>query len=261
MIPRTKYINALLIIFVFVLIAGGVIFYYSKNNSAPSTDTPTTQNENGEVTISLNERADVAGITITPLSVVEDSRCPIDVNCIQAGRVRVRATLTSGLGTADQIFIIGEPITTEAEVITLTRVTPAPISTVQIKDADYRFTFKVVKQQITYINASKDLIVVDTPYPGAVTGKQFTVTGRARGTWYFEASFPIKLLDKNGKELASGIAQTKSDWMTESFVPFSAEIKVPDNYVGPATLVLKKDNPSDIREKDASISFPITIEY
>ncbi len=114
---------------------------------------------------------------------------------------------------------------------------------------------------ITYNNASTDNIVVELPSPGAVTGKDFTVMGKARGTWFFEASFPIEVLDKNGKHLTTGIAQASGEWMTTEFVSFHADIKVPQSYMGPATLVLKKDNPSGILSKDASISFPITIEY
>ncbi|MDD5165055.1 MAG: Gmad2 immunoglobulin-like domain-containing protein [Candidatus Pacebacteria bacterium] len=115
--------------------------------------------------------------------------------------------------------------------------------------------------QISYTNSSSDMIVVDVPFPGAVTGKEFSVIGKARGTWFFEASFPIVLLDKGGKVLATGIAQAGSDWMTTDFVPFKADIKVPQSYIGPATLVFKRDNPSGEASRDASISFDITVEY
>ncbi len=117
------------------------------------------------------------------------------------------------------------------------------------------------QSKITYVNASKDLIVVDLPYPDAVTGKEFAVVGKARGTWYFEASFPVKVLDRDGKQLWMGPAQAQSEWMTEEFVPFRVDIKVPESYIGPATLVLEKDNPSGEPARDASVSFPFTIEY
>lgn len=122
-------------------------------------------------------------------------------------------------------------------------------------------TQDVLPPQITYINATSDLIEVELPFPGAVTGKEFGVLGKARGYWFFEASFPIELLDKDGKLLATGIATAQTDWMTTEFVPFKAEIKAPIDYIGPATLVLHKDNPSGLPENDASISFPITVEY
>jgi hypothetical protein len=49
--------------------------------------------------------------------------------------------------------------------------------------------------------------------------------------------------------------------MTANFIPFRANLKIPTSYIGPATVVLKKDNPSGLPEHEASISFPITIEY
>ena len=131
----------------------------------------------------------------------------------------------------------------------------------QCRMPDGRIYAEELPEKITYRNASADNIVVDLPFPGAVTGKDFSVVGKARGTWFFEASFPIEVLDTDGKFLAVGIAQAQGEWMTKEFVPFKADIKVPQSYIGKATLVLKKDNPSGLPEHDASISFPITIEY
>jgi hypothetical protein len=131
----------------------------------------------------------------------------------------------------------------------------------QCRTPDGRTYAEELPVQATYINATADLIRVELPFPGAVTGKEFSVIGEARGTWYFEASFPIEVLDSTGNLLATGIAQAQSDWMTENLVPFTANVVVPASYTGPATLVLKKDNPSGLPELDASMSFPITIEY
>lgn len=117
------------------------------------------------------------------------------------------------------------------------------------------------KPTITYNNSSADLIVVDLPFPGAVTGKEFSVVGEARGNWFFEASFPVELLDGNGNVLVQAHADAQGDWMTTAFVPFKADIKIPTSYTGLATLVLRKDNPSGLPEHEASISFPFTIEY
>ncbi len=102
---------------------------------------------------------------------------------------------------------------------------------------------------------------VERPEPGSVTGKTFLVSGEARGTWYFEASFPVEVRDRNGAILVQVPAQAQGDWMTTNFVPFSVSITVPQSYIGPATLILRKDNPSGLPQNDASISIPITIEY
>lgn len=125
----------------------------------------------------------------------------------------------------------------------------------------YAEEIKDTSKLITYDNSSADLILVKLPYPGAVTGKEFSVIGKARGNWYFEASFPVEVLDKDGKRLFVGHAQAEGEWMTEEFVPFKSDVKVHENYMGPATLVLHKDNPSGEAKFDASISFPIVIEY
>lgn len=131
----------------------------------------------------------------------------------------------------------------------------------QCRTPDGRTYAEEIPAQATYMNASADRIVVDLPFPGAVTGKQFSVTGKARGNWYFEASFPIEVRDASGTLIASGHAEAQSDWMTMEFVPFIADIQVPQTFIGPATLILKNDNASGLPEKDSSISFPITIEY
>lgn len=94
----------------------------------------------------IGESIQGAGVVISPILVLEDSRCPTDVQCIQAGTVRVRTQLQTGQGSAEQIFALNKPITTEAEIITLIEVTPTKNSKVTISPSDYVFTFKVVKR-------------------------------------------------------------------------------------------------------------------
>ena len=104
-----------------------------------------------------------------------------------------------------------------------------------------------------------DLIVVDSPQPNTTVKNTFTISGRARGTWYFEAVFPIVVLDSSGKEIGNAQARATDDWMTENFVPFTAELKLTSPYSGKATLVLKKDNPSGEAERDDALKVPIMI--
>ena len=119
--------------------------------------------------------------------------------------------------------------------------------------------------QPTYHNATPNDIVIDLPFPGAVTGKEFSVRGKARGYWFFEGSFPVALVDKDGKELAIGLGQVEppmTNWMTEEFVTFKADLVLEDrNFTGPAILIVKKDNPSGEASREASVTFPITVEY
>lgn len=113
----------------------------------------------------------------------------------------------------------------------------------------------------SYINASPDSIVIDLPWPGAVTGKVFMIRGEARGSWYFEGSFPVIVFAGDGSVLWQGPATAQNDWMTEDFVPFTATATIPETYSGKATLLLKKDNPSGEASRDGSVSFPFTIEW
>ena len=105
----------------------------------------------------------------------------------------------------------------------------------------------------------KARVVVDAPKSGAGVPKTFTVTGKAPGPWYFEASFPIEVRNASGTVLTTGIATALSEWMTTEDVPFKADISV-TGYTGAATLVLKRDNPSGLPQNDASVSMPITIQ-
>ncbi len=132
----------------------------------------------------------------------------------------------------------------------------------QCRDLTYGKTFtEVLQEKNTYVNATKDDIVVMLPFSGAVTGKEFSIIGKARGTWFFEGSAPYEVLDKDGKTLASGLVEVGEAWMNTDFTSFETVVKIPETYIGEATIILKKDNPSGLSEKEASVSIPVTIEY
>ena len=104
-----------------------------------------------------------------------------------------------------------------------------------------------------------ELIDVTTPQPGDTVTSPLTITGQARGNWYFEASFPVKLFDKDGAEIASSIATAQGDWMTTEFVLFTSTLTFaaqPSGSTG--TLVLYKDNPSGLPENDDQIEVEVT---
>jgi hypothetical protein len=103
----------------------------------------------------------------------------------------------------------------------------------------------------------QDQIVVENPGPGDMVQTPFTINGSARGQWFFEASFPAKVLDESGNIVGQTPVQAEGEWMTEEFVPFSTSIpfSVTDSETG--TLVLQKDNPSGLPENDAELRIPI----
>ncbi|MCR4325798.1 MAG: Gmad2 immunoglobulin-like domain-containing protein [Patescibacteria group bacterium] len=105
-----------------------------------------------------------------------------------------------------------------------------------------------------------ELVVVSSPRQGATVGHSFLVVGEAPGSWYFEASFPIKVTDESGNTIGTAVAQAQSDWMTTELVPFSAAITTDESYTGPATIALLRDNPSGLPENDDSLEIDIVIQ-
>lgn len=102
-------------------------------------------------------------------------------------------------------------------------------------------------------------VVVTAPLPGEKVSHAISVRGEARGSWFFEANLPLEVRDPSGRIVGRGHAMTAEEWMTTEFVSFEGKIIVGD-YSGPATLVVKKDNPSGLPENDAEIAFDIEIE-
>ncbi len=106
----------------------------------------------------------------------------------------------------------------------------------------------------------QDLIRVSKPRPNELIKSPLEIVGKARGYWFFEADFPVRLLDvldANGKEIGIGIAQTKSDWMTEDFVPFEAKLEFQKPATKKGVLILEKDNPSGLLEHADELRIPI----
>lgn len=101
-------------------------------------------------------------------------------------------------------------------------------------------------------------IKVTYPAPNEVVQSPLRVRGEATGRWYFEADFPVMLLDENRNVLARSPATAQGDWMTEDFVPFEAvlEFEKPQNSTR-GILVLEKNNPSDLRENDERVEIPV----
>lgn len=105
--------------------------------------------------------------------------------------------------------------------------------------------------------AKADLIKLANPRPNQAVKSPLLLEGQARGSWYFEASFPVKLYDKDNNLITQAVAQAQGDWMTTDFVSFKAEL----TFALPATktgfLVLEKDNPSDLPGNQDQLRLPV----
>lgn len=56
-----------------------------------------------------------------------------------------------------------------------------------------------------------DRIRIAVPVADSVATSPLAVSGEARGTWYFEASFPLAILDADKNEVAQGYAQADGE--------------------------------------------------
>lgn len=106
----------------------------------------------------------------------------------------------------------------------------------------------------------EDLIQIKEPEANDTISSPLTIKGEARGYWYFEASFPVELVDSNNNTLATGIAQADGEWMTEDFVPFSItlEFDSPDDERG--YLIFRRSNASGMPEHDRSFRLPVNFK-
>lgn len=87
-------------------------------------------------------------------------------------------------------------------------------------------------------------IEVFSPLDGEEITSPILISGKARGYWFFEASFPVKLFNYDGELISTSYVTAQSDWMTTDFVDFSGEIIFPSTTTGRALILLENDNPS-----------------
>lgn len=121
---------------------------------------------------------------------------------------------------------------------------------------------QVFTRNIGNVLEKQDLIRLDSPQPGEVIESPLTISGQARGYWFFEASFPVILTNWDGLIIAEGFATAEGEWMTEEFVPFTAELtfEKPELYRERGALILQKDNPSGLPEHDDALEIPVSFE-
>lgn len=103
-----------------------------------------------------------------------------------------------------------------------------------------------------------DMIDVESPASGTKISSPLTVKGKAKGYWYHEGMFTIKLYDTaTDSLLAKTTAEADGKWMTEQFVPFEATLtfKARGNQRG--RLVFERANPSGLPQNEQSYSVPV----
>jgi len=144
------------------------------------------------------------------------------------------------------LFNPSEPVPTE---------TKSPEN--QITETTVKVETDTMKTETNKDVDTSDQIVVTNPQPDQLIESPLIIEGQARGNWFFEAVFPIILLDSNGNLLARHFAQAQGEWTTEAFVPFKSQIEFEEPATDAGVLILEKDNPSGLSENDAKIEIPV----
>ena len=116
-----------------------------------------------------------------------------------------------------------------------------------------------VLAQAKEMGKNKEDIIVTCPKPHQCVTSPLTVQGKASGSWFFEATFPISLVDEQGNQLATSKATAKGDWMTKKLVPFEGKLDFTVTKATKAKLVLQNDNPSGLPENAKKKEIPITL--
>jgi len=88
-----------------------------------------------------------------------------------------------------------------------------------------------------------------------------TISGTVvAGGWFFEAVFPVKVLDGDGSVIGRDQAHAQGNWMTSAPVPFTATITFTKSKFATGTVLLEKDNPSGLPQNAGELRIPVRFQ-
>lgn len=147
--------KAIIILVVFI----GILFLgrnYFANTNPEVSENP---NELGmvlppqDIQVAVGQTVDTMGISIRLNEVVQDVRCPVDVECIEAGAINTNITVSAN-GAEETVFYAsdGIPLSFQDYEISIVGVSPELVSTETIDPSEYVVTFNVVSKVIDFID-------------------------------------------------------------------------------------------------------------
>lgn len=89
----------------------------------------------------LGEATQAGSVTVTPVEIVEDSRCPAGAQCVWAGRLVIRTRIEADHSRFVNVTL-GEEVRVDDGLLELDRAEPAAAEGVEIADEDYRFHYR-----------------------------------------------------------------------------------------------------------------------
>ena len=142
---------------VIILMTVGLIIHFYKEippiieqpvvtSTSPTaaTSTPPSTSVNTDLILAIGQTTTISNLSITLNSFVQDNRCPIDVQCIEAGAVTVNVTYKVGSSTKTINMPSDEvPQKFAGYSISIKKIDPPRLSKKTISPIDYVITFHI----------------------------------------------------------------------------------------------------------------------
>ena len=109
----------------------------------PPPPPPSVISASVSATVGIGDRATLNGLTITPLKLIEDSRCPINARCVWAGRLILRTEFSAGGSSETRDFILGTAQAVPDGSLTLVGAEPGKLAGAEGNPPANRFTFEL----------------------------------------------------------------------------------------------------------------------
>ena len=104
---------------------------------------PPVMSGSASATVGLGAQAMLNGLTIVPLQLVEDSRCPLNARCVWAGRLILRIQFSAGGRRETRDFTLGTPQAVPGGSLTLVGAEPGKLAGAEGNPPANRFTFEL----------------------------------------------------------------------------------------------------------------------
>lgn len=114
----------------------------------------------------------------------------------------------------------------------------------------------------TLTATSSTPLLITNPVAGASVASPVKLEGEVRGTWLFEATAPVVVVNWDGLIIGEGYIEATEDWMTEALVPFTGSVtynQPADSYSASGTVIFQKANPSGLPANDAAVEVPVML--
>ena len=138
---KVGIMRTLLTIFFAVLLFGNIDFVSAKPHRFVK--------KQQEVEVQVSHEKTFSGFKIKFVEMIDDSRCPRDVNCVWAGNARILVQVSKkGKSKTFELnsLLAPQAVRFEGYEFKLTRLTPEPASNIRIRKDGYVATIKVAKK-------------------------------------------------------------------------------------------------------------------